>query len=172
MSEITIEELEKLKTYTDSLMNHVYWVQQTFDVVPTKSHIATCINFVDLNERKTEFCRELINTIPEWIYSKEKYKEVFEKLEIKRGKANASNELSTICFEKFRGRFKKGDTDKLFAQGQFGELLLFNFLQKFFFSRSSIAKNANYYRHRTRTKWSRCNSLCNFRYETKFIFSR
>jgi hypothetical protein len=132
MSEITIEELEKLKTYTDSLMNHVHWVQQTFDVVPSKNHIATCINFIDLNERKTEFCRELINTIPECIYSKEKYKEVFEKLEIKRGKANASNELSTICFDKFRGKFKKGDTNKLFAQGQFGELLLFNFLQKFY----------------------------------------
>lgn len=127
MSEITKEELEKLETYTDSLMNHVYWVQQTFDVVPSKGHIATCINFVDRQEYRVEFCRELINTIPDWIYNQKKSKEILDKLTAKRGIANASSELSTICFEKFRDRNPK----KLFTQGQFGELLLFNFLQKF-----------------------------------------
>ncbi len=127
MFEITKEELDKLKTYTDSLMNHVYWVEQTFDVVPNRNHIATCINFVDRQEYREEFCRELINTIPDWIYNQKKSKEILDKLSAKRGFANASSELSTICFEKFRDRNPK----KLFTQGQFGELLLFNFLQKF-----------------------------------------
>lgn len=127
MSEITKEEFNKLKTYTESLMNHVYWVEQKFDVVPNKNHIATCINFVDRQEYRVEFCRELINTIPDWIYNQKKSKEILDKLTEKRGIANASSELSTICFEKFRDRNPK----KLFTQGQFGELLLFNFLQKF-----------------------------------------
>jgi len=127
MSVISKEELEKLKTYTDSLMNHVYWVQQTFDVVPNNNHIATCINFVDRQEYRAEFCRELINTIPDWIYSKKKSKAILDKLTHIRGIANASSELSTICFEKFRDR----NPNNLFTQGQFGELLLFNFLQSF-----------------------------------------
>lgn len=127
MSEITKEEHNSLKTYTNSLMNHVHWVEQTFDVVPSKNHIATCINFVDRQEYREEFCRELINTIPDWIYNQKKSKEILDKLIVKRGIANASSELSTICFEKFRDRNPK----KLFTQGQFGELLLFNFLQKF-----------------------------------------
>lgn len=108
-------------------MHHVHWVEQTFDVVPNKNHIATCINFVDRQEFRVEFCRELINTIPDWIYSKRKSKELLDKLIARRGVANASAELSSICFDKFRDRNPK----KLFTQGQFGELLLFNFLQKF-----------------------------------------
>lgn len=126
---ITKEEIEKLISCTKMFMNHVHWVQQSFNLLPDKNHYGTCINHVDLQEYRDEFCDELVNTISEWVYSQQKAAEVIDKM-IAEGRSyqNAQNTLTTEAFRKFRNH----STDKLLIQGQFGELLLFNFLQSFF----------------------------------------
>ena len=110
-------------------MNHVHWVQQSFNLVPDNRHFGTCINYIDRQEYRDEFCRELVNTIPEWVYSQSKAAAVLNSLIAEgRSQQNAQTALTTMTFEKFRN----SSTEKLLIQGQFGELLLFNFLQSFF----------------------------------------
>ncbi|MFN8291368.1 MAG: DUF1837 domain-containing protein [Chitinophagaceae bacterium] len=126
---ITKEEIERLLSCTKMFMNHVHFVQQTFNLLPDKKHYGTCINYVDLQEYRDEFCNELVNTISEWVYSQKKAAEVIDKMIAEgRSSQNAQNTLTTEAFHKFRNH----TTDKLLVQGQFGELLLFNFLQSFF----------------------------------------
>lgn len=126
---ITEKEIEKLITYTKMFMNHVHWVQQSFNLLPDNKHYGTCINYIDMQEYRDEFCRELINTIPEWVYSQTKAATVLDTLIAEgRSQQNAQTALTTLTFDKFRN----SSTDKLLIQGQFGELLLFNFLQSFF----------------------------------------
>lgn len=126
---ITEAEIEKLISCTKMFMNHVHWVQQSFNLLPDKNHYGTCINHVDLQEFRDEFCDELVNTISEWVYSQQKAAEVIDKMIAEgRSSQNAQNTLTTEAFRKFRNH----STDKLLIQGQFGELLLFNFLQSFF----------------------------------------
>ncbi|WP_293299943.1 DUF1837 domain-containing protein [Pedobacter sp. UBA4863] len=123
------EELEKLLSCTKMFMNHVHWVQQSFNLVPNKDHLGTSINFVDLQEYREEFCTELVNTIPEWVYSNSKATSILDGL-ITEGRStiNAQMAFANKTFEKFRN----SDTREVTLQGQFGELLLFNFLQAFF----------------------------------------
>ncbi|MDO3641266.1 DUF1837 domain-containing protein [Mucilaginibacter sp. L3T2-6] len=111
-------------------MNHVYWVRQEFDVVPKKEHVASCINYVDLQEYRDEFCEELVNTIPEWIYSNQKAAKIVDMMVAEEGRSdrNAQSALRTVTFQKF----KNSVTEEVFLQGQFGELILFNLLQVFF----------------------------------------
>lgn len=126
---ISEKEIEKLITCTQMFMNHVHWVQHSFNLIPERGHYGTCINYVDRQEYRDEFCRELINTIPEWVYSQKKAAQVLDSLLADgRSQLNAQATLTTLTFEKFRSR----DDRTLFIQGQFGELLLFNFLQSFF----------------------------------------
>lgn len=124
------EKLKLLRSYTDAMMNHVYWVRQEFDIVPKKDHLATCINWVDLQEFRDEFCEELVNTIPEWIYSNKKAKDIIDKMIAEEGRSdrNAQSALRQVTFQKF----KNSETEEIFLQGQFGELVLFNLLQVFF----------------------------------------
>lgn len=126
---ITEEEIEALISCTKMFMNHVHFVQQSFNLLPDNKHYGTCINYVDLQEYRDEFCNELVNTISEWVYSQKKAAEVIDTM-IGEGRSfqNAQNTLTTEAFKKFRNQ----STDKLLVQGQFGELLLFNFLQSFF----------------------------------------
>ena len=126
---ITPEEIEKLTSCTKMFMNHIHWVQQSFNLLPDKQHYGACINYIDRQEYRQEFCKELINTIPEWVYSQSESAEILDQL-IKDGRSttNAMAALTTSTFDKFRNR----DGRELFIQGQFGELLLFNFLQGFF----------------------------------------
>jgi hypothetical protein len=123
------EEIDKLISCTKMFMNHVHFVQQSFNLLPDNKHYGTCINYVDLQEYRDEFCNELVNTISEWVYSQRKAAEVIDTM-ISEGRSiqNAQNTLTTEAFKKFRNH----STDKLLVQGQFGELLLFNFLQSFF----------------------------------------
>lgn len=111
-------------------MNHVYWVRQEFDVAPKKQHVASCINYVDLQEYREEFCEELVNTIPEWIYSNQKAADIVDRMITEEGRSdrNAQSALRTVTFQKFRN----SATEDVFIQGQFGELVLFNLLQVFF----------------------------------------
>lgn len=126
---ISEAEIEKLISCTKMFMNHVHFVQQSFNLLPNNKHYGTCINYIDLQEYRDEFCSELVNTISEWVYSQKKAAEVID-IMIDEGRSfqNAQNTLTTEAFKKFRNH----STDKLLVQGQFGELLLFNFLQSFF----------------------------------------
>jgi hypothetical protein len=126
---ITEAEIEKLISCTKMFINHVHFVQQSFNLLPDNKHYGTCINYIDLQEYRDEFCSELVNTISEWVYSQKKAADVID-LMIDEGRSfqNAQNTLTTEAFKKFRNH----STDKLLVQGQFGELLLFNFLQSFF----------------------------------------
>ncbi len=126
---ITEEEIEKLISCTQMFMKHVHWVQQSYNLLPDNKHYGTCINYIDRLEYREEFCKELVRTIPEWVYSQQKAAKVLNTL-ISEGRSqqNAQTTLTTLTFEKFRNSNEK----KLLLQGQFGELLLFNFLQSFF----------------------------------------
>ncbi|MBL0532240.1 DUF1837 domain-containing protein [Aeromonas dhakensis] len=117
--------LEKLLTNVDSLINHT--CHFTFDLTKPegKSHKGICVNYTDLQERRSDFIRELKNTVCSWVYGKDKYNTLFKKELEKRGYdyQNASSHIDSLARDKFR---------KGIPQGQFGELLLFNFLQYFF----------------------------------------
>ena len=126
---ITNEEIEQLTSCTKMFMNHVHWVQQSFNLLPDRGHYGACINYIDLQEYRDQFCSELVNTIPEWVYNQKKAAEILDQMILEgRGERNAQTTLVAKTFEKFRNR----DSRELFVQGQFGELLLFNFLQSFF----------------------------------------
>ena len=125
MTGLSQAEIESLLSYTNGLMHHVYWVSEDFCLCPEKDHLATSINFTDISERRTDFLFELITTINSWVYGKEKVKKLVDERVTECGGdiANASAFLTSLAFSKFRPGY---------PQGQFGELLLFNFLQYFF----------------------------------------
>ena len=106
------------------LFNHVYWVQQKIDLKPDKEHILSSIEYTDILPRKDDFITELVNTAISWVYSQKKQESLLkERYEKTQDYGNAS----TFLFQQARKKFRKGK-----PQGQFGELLLFNFLQRFF----------------------------------------
>lgn len=117
--------MKDLFTFTEGLLNHVYWVKQDFNIEPKKDHIGTAINWTDIDERKHDFLKELVNTVSSWVYDRAKARSIIdERLKETGGDiANASTFLTTQAFSKFRPGY---------PQGQFGELLLFNFIQYFF----------------------------------------
>lgn len=134
---LTAEELQRLLTHTQSFINHVYHVRQDFKLKPSEKHIGACINHVDMKEYRQEFVDELVNTISEWVYSQRQAKKTIDEL-INEGRPeqNAQSKLRSLANKKFRHLHKNGAKDKeeerLLLQGQFGELLLFNFLQHFY----------------------------------------
>ncbi|MEO8403005.1 MAG: DUF1837 domain-containing protein [Chitinophagaceae bacterium] len=127
---ISSADIDALKTCTQNFINHVYFVQHQFNLIPAKDHHGVCINYVDRKEFRDEFCTELITTISEWVYSQEKAKKIIDDFQKEEGRSfqNAIQAFNQHTLKKFRDR----DSRKIFLQGQFGELLLFNFLQHFF----------------------------------------
>lgn len=126
---LTTADLERLRTCTHVFMRHLYWVKHDFGLTPNKDHIGSFINYMDLKEMREGFCDELINTIVEWVYSKQKASGIINDLINREGRseANAQSALRQNAFKKFRRAEKE-----IIVQGQFGELLLFNLLQSFF----------------------------------------
>ncbi|NPE29401.1 DUF1837 domain-containing protein [Methanococcoides sp. SA1] len=124
-NELNEEDISELITHTKSLINHVYWFKQDFNINPTKEHIGTAIAYTDIKERKDDFLDELVNTVAAWVYSKSECKKIIDdRMDVVSGDmANASSFLTNQAFSKFRPSH---------PQGQFGELLLFNFIQHFF----------------------------------------
>jgi len=117
-------DVEALLSNTKNLFNHVYHFVQDRSHPPGATHRGAAINVVDIKEQREEFLRELGNTAINWVYSKAKYDQLLQKeLAEREGDApNAHAQLAAQAKKKFRrGR----------PQGQFGELLLFNFLQYF-----------------------------------------
>lgn len=117
--------MQKYLSHTQSLLNHVYWFKQDLNIEPKKEHIGSAIEWTDIDERRHDFLKELTNTVASWVYSKSKTKLIVdERLQKVNGDlANAYTFLTTQAFSKFRPEY---------PQGQFGELLLFNFIQYFF----------------------------------------
>ncbi|MGN6417824.1 MAG: HamA C-terminal domain-containing protein [Pseudobacter sp.] len=120
-------EFKEMFTCTQMLMNHVYCFQHSFNLLPDKDHTGACINHSDLLECREDFVDELLNTVPEWVYSQQKADEIMTKFFARSGRSprNAQKAFDRYTINKFRVR----TTGKISLQGQFGELLLFNFIQ-------------------------------------------
>jgi hypothetical protein len=119
------ELIQSLLTHTQAVMNHVFWFRHHLDLQPERPHVGSSINYTDIKCREDDFLRELICTIANWVYSKARAKAIVEeRLSLTTNDpSNAYTFLTTQAFSKFRPGF---------PQGQFGELLLFNFVQHFF----------------------------------------
>lgn len=119
------KEIDELLTNVDSLINHTCCFTLDLTIPKGKSHRGVCVNYTDMQERRNDFLRELRNTVCSWVYGKEKYNDLFRRELEKRGQdiQNASSHIDSLARDKFR---------RGIPQGQFGELLLFNFLQYFF----------------------------------------
>jgi hypothetical protein len=120
--------LDELLIKNDSLFNHLHVINQEFDILPKAKHYGMAINFTDLQERRADFLSELINTTLDWVYSQSNQERIIgEYQKAGRTQGNAYSALQRSAFEKFR----RSDDGKL-LQGQFGELLLSNCIQRFF----------------------------------------
>lgn len=121
-------EIDRLLIPNQALFNHVHIINQKFEILPDSPHYGMTIDYVDLQENREQFVRELINTVLDWVYSQAKQASILTALESEgRTKANAFTELTQKAFEKFRP-----STDGKLLHGQFGELLLANCLQHLF----------------------------------------
>lgn len=132
-------------TNTTNLMNCIHWFRQDITKPKAKSHTGIAIDYLDLMENSNSFIRELKSTASSWVYSSEKYKKILEKEMAERG-GDIQNAISAIE-QTVRMKFRKGC-----PQGQYGELLLFNFIQHFFqatplLRKMSITTNPNLERH-------------------------
>jgi hypothetical protein len=114
-----------LLSHTQSLVNHVYWFKQDLKLKPRKEHFGTAIEWTDIAERRHDFLKELVNTVSAWVYNKTKSRQIIDERlsHTSNDLSNAASFLTTQAFSKFRPSH---------PQGQFGELLLFNFIQHFF----------------------------------------
>lgn len=113
----------------DSLFNNIHVIEQNFDILPNeKNHYGASIAYQDLSELREDFLNELYDSIVSWVYNSEKYNEL-KQISMQKGKTDsaASSEIRRKAVSKFRGT---NDSEKLLAQGQFGELLLFHFIQR------------------------------------------
>ena len=126
-----MEEKDVLKRLikNDSLFNMIGVVVKQYDILPNnKEHIGAYIEYQDIQELRDNFVEELSDTIVDWIYSSEKYKEIKGKL-VKNGKseAAASQHIGRKAKNKFRAN---KNSENILIQGQMGELLLYHFIQK------------------------------------------
>lgn len=118
-------KFDHLLSNTESLMNQIYWFKQDIESPKGASHRGVSIKYVDIQERRSSFIRELKSTALNWVYSTSKYNQLFaQEMQARNGDAqNTCSYLMQVADQKFR---------KGCPQGQYGELLLFNFIQHFF----------------------------------------
>lgn len=129
--DITQENIKQVLSSTNKLFNHIFWFKQDFGLFPKKEHIGSVINYNDIKERRDDFLQELTYTITSWVYNNKKQSEIFQKRLQETDLANATAFLTNLARSKFRA-------DR--PQGQFGELLLFNFIQYFFHAAPLLRK--------------------------------
>lgn len=136
---------DHLLSNTKSLMDQIYWFQQNISEPQAASKRGVAIKFIDIKENRASFIRELKSTALNWVYSSSRYRELLEEqIEERSGDIqNASSYLLNVADQKFR---------KGCPQGQYGELLLFNFIQYFFeapplLRKMSITTNPGLERH-------------------------
>lgn len=121
--DITQDNIKQALSSTKGLFNHIFWFKQDFGLLPKKEHIGSAINYNDIKERRDDFLQELTYTITSWVYNNQKQSKIFQERLDETDLANATAFLTDLARSKFRA-------DR--PQGQFGELLLFNFIQFFF----------------------------------------
>ncbi len=127
---LTSSDIEKRLINNDALFNNIYVVHQNFDILPCDTkHFGTSIDYQDLLELRDDFLNELYDTIVDWVFSSPRYVKLKEAA-LRKGKSEsaASSEIQRKAQEKFRG---DRNSDKILVQGQFGELLLFHYIQRF-----------------------------------------
>ena len=129
--DITQENIKTMLSSTNKLFNHIFWFRQDIGLFPKKKHIGSVINYNDIKERRDDFLQELTYTITSWVYNNQKQSELFQKRFQETDLANATAFLTDLARSKFRA-------DR--PQGQFGELLLFNFIQYFFYAAPLLRK--------------------------------
>lgn len=130
MSVSTTNDINKRLINNDALFNNIHVIHQTFDIIPgEKKHYGVSIEYQDLYELREDFLNQLYDTIVDWVYSSEKYKQIKDAV-IRSGKTEqaAYSEIHRKARDKFRGN---RDSKNLLIQGQLGELLLFHFIQRF-----------------------------------------
>jgi hypothetical protein len=131
-------------SFTDELLNHVYYLRHNLSLQPDSEHHLTAIRYTDIKERREDFLNALVRTVSAWVYSHEKTKQLFDqRLAETNDLSNVVSFITTLAHNKFRPGH---------PQGQFGELLMFNFLQHFFkaaplLRKQKITTNGNMERH-------------------------
>lgn len=123
----------------------MFWFEQDISTPKAASHRGVAIKYLDIKELRDGFIRELKSTATSWVYSKSKYKKIFDEELLKRSGdiQNTAAYIAEVADKKFR----KGH-----PQGQYGELLLFNLIQHFFkapplLRKMSITTNPGLERH-------------------------
>jgi hypothetical protein len=122
---ITSADIAEQLANTQGVLSTIHHFQCTPVCLPGKSSRGAAINYSDLVERRSDFVRELKSSICNWVYSKAKFRSILQAELAVRGDdfANAASHVIDLA----RAKFRRG-----YPQGQFGELLLFNFLEHFF----------------------------------------
>ena len=132
MGEAYMDEKDILKRLitNDALFENIHVIQQEFNIIPeSDEHIGAYIEYQDIQDRTEDFLDELIDSIVDWVYSSNRYSDLLKQYQ-GRGKSKAS--ANSAILRKAKTKFRKTDEpNQLLAQGQFGELLLFHFIQRF-----------------------------------------
>ena len=127
---LTSSDIDRRIINNDALFKNIFVIHQNFDIVPYDTkHYGTSIDYQDILELRDDFLNELYDTIVDWVYSSPRYKKLKEAA-IMKGKSESAaiSEIQRKAHDKFRG---DRNCDKLFVQGQLGELLLFHYIQRF-----------------------------------------
>lgn len=128
MRDLQEKDIKEKLVKNNPLFKDVHIIKQKFDILPTdREHYGVNIDYQDIQELREDFINDLLDTVIDWVYSHDKYEEL-KKKEIRKGKSEAAA-FSTIQ-RKARQKFRKSRGDELLVQGQFGELLLFHFIQR------------------------------------------
>lgn len=122
----------------EELFNYINVYNQRFDILPAeKDHYGAFIEYQDIKELREDFLYALIDTIVDWVYSQEKYKNLMA-YEIAKG--NTESVAASTIIRAAKLKFRGHKSDKLLSQGQFGELLLFHFIQRCFHAAPLLRK--------------------------------
>ena len=128
MRDLQEKDIKEKLVKNNPLFKDVHIIKQKFDILPAdREHYGVNIDYHDIQELREDFINDLLDTVIDWVYSHDKYEEL-KKKEIRKGKSEAAA-FSTIQ-RKARQKFRKSRGDELLVQGQFGELLLFHFIQR------------------------------------------
>ena len=128
MRDLQEKDIKEKLVKNNPLFKDVHIIKQKFDILPAdREHYGVNIDYQHIQELREDFINDLLDTVIDWVYSHDKYEEL-KKKEIRKGKSEAAA-FSTIQ-RKARQKFRKSRGDELLVQGQFGELLLFHFIQR------------------------------------------
>lgn len=113
----------------DSLFRFIHVIQQEFNIKPnSKNHIGASIEYKDIEELRGHFLNELIDTMIDWVYSSDRFKEILAKI-VEDGKSEVA--AYSQIHNKIHKKFRREIDGKLSALGQIGELLLSHFIQRY-----------------------------------------